>query len=131
MAIPWFALLKTVPWTDVITNAPAVANGARKLWNSVAKKSPTEAIPQAIKPVDNATEADVLASLRAELDSLQAASAELHQQMIASSELIKELAEQNSVLIKRVETSRIRLLWLTGTVALAIVLALASLALTL
>jgi hypothetical protein len=53
----------------------------------------------------------------------EAAVADLRQQMLASSELIKELAEQNTQLIKRVETNRKRLLWLAVfTAALAIYL---------
>ena len=39
MAIGWLAVLKMVPWSDVIENAPKVASGAKKLWNSVGKKS--------------------------------------------------------------------------------------------
>ena len=34
MAIPWLTLIKVVPWTDVIANAPKVVEGAKKLWGS-------------------------------------------------------------------------------------------------
>ena len=41
--------------------------------------------------------------------------------MLTSSELIKALADQNTELIKRIEVSRIRILWLAGaTVVLGI-----------
>jgi hypothetical protein len=43
---------------------------------------------------------------------MESALSDLHTQMLASSELIKALAEQNSQLIVRVETSRARLQWL-------------------
>ncbi|MDP3225514.1 MAG: hypothetical protein Q8M96_20455, partial [Rubrivivax sp.] len=41
MAIGWMTVLKLVPWGDVIKNAPAVAEGARKLWDS--RKTPAVA----------------------------------------------------------------------------------------
>lgn len=129
MAIPWITLLKTVPWTDVIANAPTVANGAKKLWNSVARKSPFPEIPLADENVANPTQEDILASVQKELHALKITTSELHQQMLTSSELIRELAEQNTALIKRVETYRVRLAWLTGAVVLVALLALAGLGL--
>ena len=30
-----------VPWPDVITNAPKVGDGAKKLWNAVGDKPPS------------------------------------------------------------------------------------------
>ena len=38
MAIGWLTILKSVPWTEVIKNAPKVAEGARKLWNAVGRQ---------------------------------------------------------------------------------------------
>lgn len=51
--------------------------------------------------------------------------------MLASSELIKALADQNTGLIKRAEANRVRLLWLSGAVVVAGVLAAISLAMVL
>jgi len=116
MAIPWLSVLKMVPWSEVISNAPKVAEGARKLWASVSRKetvakSSEEAGP-ALSP-----EAQSIVALQAQLTDLQ-------QQMLASSELIKALADQNTELIKRIEVSRIRILWLSGTtLALGLVVA--------
>lgn len=126
MAIPWFALLKTVPWTDVIANAPTVANGAKRLWNSVAGKSTLAEIPP-VGPQASASGQDETAAMRAELRALKITTTELHQQMLTSSELIRELAEQNTALIKRVESYRVRLAWLTAALALVAALALANL----
>lgn len=126
MAIPWFALLKTVPWTDVIANAPTVANGAKKLWNSVSGKSPVAEIPPAAPQATAPGESET-AAMRAELRALKITTTELHQQMLTSSELIRELAEQNTALIKRVESYRMRLWWLAVAVALVAALALANL----
>ena len=45
MAIPWLVVLQSVPWTDVIRNAPKVADGAKKLWNTVNRKTPAQESP--------------------------------------------------------------------------------------
>lgn len=123
MAIPWLTLLKTVPWTEVIVHAPKVANGARKLWQSVAGGSAQPEIPPG--PSRSDTAEDRLAAMEAEVRALRDSSAELHRQMLASSSLIRELAEQNTALIQRVETCRVRQLWLYGAVALLLFLVLA------
>jgi hypothetical protein len=100
MSIAWLTLLQNVPWSEVISNAPKVAAGAKKLWQASVKKSPASgtAAPTA---------------LEARVIKLETAVAELHAQMLASSELIKALAEQNAQLVQRVETHRRRLRWLT------------------
>lgn len=112
MALPWLAVLKIVPWTDVINNAPKVADGAKKLWNAIGKQPPA---PQKAAPAENAAAAPEAQSLTASrLAALEAATAQLHEQMLASSELIKALAEQNTELIGHIETSRVRMrrMWL-------------------
>ena len=48
MAAGWVTVLQMVPWGEVIKNAPKVADGAVKLWNSVSKKR-----------VDGETDSDV------------------------------------------------------------------------
>lgn len=121
MAIPWLTLLKTVPWTDVIANAPTVANGAKKLWNSVSGKTPPTAMPPS---ANDEAAAPGLATLEAEVRALKITTSELHQQMLTSSALIRELAEQNTALIKRVETYRVRLSWLAGGVGVLALLSL-------
>lgn len=125
MAIGWISLLKTVPWAQVIATAPVVAEGARKLWNGVAKKHASPPPAQHAPMRGGAENGD---PLQAQVDALEAVVADLHEQMLSSSELIKALAEQNTELIKRVESNRIRLLWLwiaivvLGAVGLARVL---------
>ena len=41
MAASWWKVLKTVPWSEVIHAAPQVATGARRLWDTVARRSGT------------------------------------------------------------------------------------------
>ena len=123
MAIGWLTVLKMVPWTDVISNAPVVADGAKKLWNAVAKKTPAAGADAAFSPSapHDSLNAPSLASLQMQVFATEAAVADLRQQMLASSELIKALAEQNTQLIERVEVNRARFVWLAVfTAALAI-----------
>ena len=117
MAIGWLTVLKMVPWSDVIGNAPVVADGAKKLWNAVAKKSPSPQRSVTGAPPALSPETDAIATLRAQLAVVEATALDLHQQMLVSSELIKALADQNTQLIGRVEVNRIRLLWLAGAAA--------------
>lgn len=126
MAIGLFTVLAAVPWKQVIENAPQVAEGARKLWRGVAGKpgeAPTAAAGQAAL-ADDARAGRVTA---ARMAAIEAHAEELHAQMLASSELINVLAEQNAQLVRRVEANRIRVLWLTAAVVIAVVIAIASL----
>lgn len=126
MALGWLMILQSVPWSEVIANAPKLADGAKKLWNAVAgkpalPKQPTSDRPAAVSPASPA-----LAALEARTVALEAAVSDLHGQMFASSELIKALAEQNALLVKRVEANRVRMLWLTaatGLLAIALIAA--------
>ena len=125
MAIGWLTVLKMVPWTDVISNAPKVAEGAKKLWGSVGKKP---AAP-VIAPIDAGVpaEAPSVIKLAARVAALEEASRELHSQMLASSELITTLAEQNAQLIQRIERNRVQLRWLAGVSGVSAVLGVAAL----
>jgi hypothetical protein len=136
MALPWLTILKTVPWTDVINNAPKVADGAKKLWQSVAKKtgqqppapdlaqgSTSDAAAETGLPYDAAQ----VARLLARVATLETTSAELHAQMLSSSELIKTLAEQNAALIKGIEANRARASRLAIACLISLVLAVAAL----
>ncbi len=124
MAIGWLSVLKAVPWTEVITNAPKVADGAKKLWNSVGKKAQP---PAAAAAPASATDAEQSAALQLRLTALEGATRELHEQMLASSEVLKALAEQNAQLIAGIEAARVRLRWLGGAALAACLIALASL----
>lgn len=122
MAIGWLTILKSVPWTEVIRNAPKVAEGARKLWNAVGKQRAGDEAAEAGAQPAASHEPHTLEALEARTAALEAAVSDLNQQMLASSELIKELAEQNAQLVKRIEAHRKRTLWLVAaTLVLAIV----------
>ena len=124
MAIGWLSVLKMVPWGDVISNAPKVADGAKKLWSAVAKKPPEAALPSAGAQSTLLPEAQSIALLQAQLAAAEAQIADLHNQMLESSKLIQALADQSTQLIKLFEVNRIRVLGLAGiTVVLGVVVA--------
>lgn len=102
MPISWLSVLQAVPWTEVIRNAPRVAEGARKLWSSVGRKGGEGTADDAALANDPATR----------IAQLETTVGELHAQMQASAELIKALAEQNAQLVARIESNRRRTLGL-------------------
>ena len=115
------SVLKMVPWRDVISSAPKVADGAKKLWDTVAKKAGVagESAPaDSTDAPQDLPASELLAQLQAQLAQQEQRLSELHQQMISSSELIQTLAEQNAQLVQRVEANRVRVRWLTLAVAL-------------
>jgi len=132
MAIPWLLVLRSVPWTEVIRNAPKVADGARKLWSSVAGSSATSPVASARQgqSVVRSPEERSLAGLEARVLELEDTVADLHAQMLASSEVIKALAEQNTQLIARVEANRVRALWMISATAVVGVIAITSVAMS-
>lgn len=131
MAISWLTVLQIVPWSDVINNAPKVVDGAKKLWNTVARNPAPPELPARDTAPAASPEAQAIAELAARVASLEANAADLHGQMLASSELIKALAEQNTQLITRIEANRVRTVWLAAATAVTALVAAIGLALAL
>ena len=125
MPIPWLTVLQSVPWSDVVRNAPKVAAGAKKLWDNVAHKGPAQQ-----GPADSATAVETeptLLSLKADVIALRAGSMLLQQQLAESSAMVSELAEQNTQLIAGMEALRRkqkRMLWALLVVAAVALIAL-------
>lgn len=111
----WITAFKVIPWSDVLAAAPAVAQGAKKLWSSVRKSSTDVAVDEA-------------GSVEGRLHALEAQLAELKQENAASSELIKTLAEQNARLVEVVGVLKTRMQVLS---ALSIILSLGAVVLAL
>lgn len=111
MAVGWISLLSAVPWKEVISKAPAIADGAKKLWNTVTKRVPVENTSPLEIPSDASTDAEIIPRLLLKINEVDVCLSELQKQMLTSSELIQALALQNNELIKRVEANRIRLRW--------------------
>jgi len=131
MPIPWLVVLQSVPWTDVIKNAPKVAEATKKLWSTVGKKAPMQELPAASSEISLSPESEAIAVLQARLAAMEAATTDLHSQMLASSELIKTLADQNTQLVERMEATRIRIVWLAGATAAFGIIAVLAIALVL
>ena len=125
MPIPWVTVLQVVPWSEVIRNAPKVTEGAKKLWKAVGKKPAASEMAET-SPQPLVSPEQTMDELKARADSLEVTVADLHEQMFAASELIKALADQNTQLIRRIETNRVHMIWLTvatllvGTAALLV-----------
>jgi hypothetical protein len=107
MAIGWMTVLAAVPWTEVIKNAPKVAEGAKKLWGTVGSKGGKAASTNVAARQSSDPDVRIVA--------LEATVDELNKQMQASAELIKVLAEQNAQLVQHIESNRKR------TVVLAVI----------
>ena len=131
MAISWLSVLQAVPWSDVISNAPKVAEGARKLWKSVGPRGADDAA----EPADDSAAASgpalppdqALLSLQGRVRALESAVEGLRGQLQQSSELINALAEQNAQLVQRIELNRQRLQRTLVLAAAAAVLAVGAL----
>jgi TolA-binding protein len=108
MAIGWLTVLQSVPWSEVVRNAPKVASGAKKLWGSVANKNGVDHAAdlqaQSRQPPEHLT----LGNLQAQITTLQSVAGELQQRLTESTGLITALAEQNAQLIQRIEAMRKR-----------------------
>lgn len=127
MAIGWLTVLSQVPWTEVINNAPKVADGAKKLWKSVSGKSSVASTPKSASQVPVSAEALSPVAMEARIRELEEVVGELHAQMVASSELMKQLAEQNTQLVQRIEANRVRTLWLAALSVAGLVIAVVAL----
>lgn len=127
MAIGWMAVLQLVPWSDVISNAPKIAEGAKKLWSTVGKKPPVGDMA----PLAADDRPSSMAAMEKRLHAMEVAASELHEQMLASADLIRTLAEQNTQLVKRIEVNRARLLMLAAVTVVVAIVAITSLSLLL
>ena len=127
MPIPWLTVLSNVPWKDVISTAPKVAEGAKKLWKAVGKKSGVAENDGATNEPLASTETQTIATLDSRIHSLKADIAALNQAMYSSSELIKALAEQNTQLIRSIEIFRGRVLRLGLVTVLSLIIGLLAL----
>ena len=113
-------VLANVPWGQVIDAAPKVAEGATKLWGAVTrrKKSDADLAPDAgATPPAPGQPEDELHRLRADVRALHISVSELRDELLAATGLIKQLADQNTLLVQRVELHRRRLALVSYTAA--------------
>ncbi len=123
MAIPWLAVaFKAIPWREVVTAAPSIVEGTKRLWSSVTRteKQPSPATEQSNEP--SSTQSGQLSALEARLLALDARTTEIAREAVTSAELIKSLAEQSAQLVHAVEILQLRthkLVWFTVALGLA------------
>lgn len=113
----WLSALKLVPWTDVVRNAPLIADGAKKLWGAVGRKSASKA------PLEASIERSqpTLELLDGRTTALDDRVQQLERDMSASSELIKALADQQTQLVAALARVRTRQRWIMLVCAVLIV----------
>ena len=120
MAAGWWTVLRTVPWSDVISAAPQVANGARRLWDTVNRNRqgmPDE--PMGVAPGMAGQEDDVFDILIRSVERNDAEITDLRNQMRSASEIIANLADQNAQLIAKMDAQRQKMTWMGVTAALS------------
>lgn len=98
MALPWLALIKAVPWTDVVAHAPTVLNAAKKLWNPQSGKALGAGASGAGAPVQRSPEAR-MAALEEQL-------AEALAQLADTNQLVQDMAEQQARMLVQIEDNR-------------------------
>lgn len=124
MAIGWLTILKMVPWSDVVSNAPKIAEGAKKLWDAAGKKPAPGARVATAAQARLSPGAQELSGLESRITDVQAAVADLQKEMVDSSRIVKALADQNTQLVQRV-------LWLRRALVVVAIAAATSLVLLL
>jgi hypothetical protein len=127
MAAGWWTVLKTVPWSEVISAAPQVATGARRLWDTVNRKPGAVDPASGLSPEMAAQEDDIIGLLIARSEQNDAELNDLRSQMRAASELIANLADQNAQLIAKMDVQRQKITWLGVTAGLSGMLAVVAL----
>ncbi|MET0350388.1 MAG: hypothetical protein ABW067_11410 [Rhizobacter sp.] len=100
--------LKVVPWGDVITAAPAIVKGARKMF-SRTEDEPAPVVPPGADPHER-------------LRLLEARLQEMAEREQASAKLIEALAEQNAAVVGAINVLRARARWLLAINAVLLVL---------
>jgi uncharacterized coiled-coil protein SlyX len=121
MPAGWVTVLQMVPWGEVIKNAPKVADGAVKLWNSVSKKKVYDETGSEVSDVILASDPEAVEKLEHRLLAAEQTISDLQTQVVQSAEVIKELASQNTQLVAQIEANRKAVTVLGVALALALV----------
>jgi hypothetical protein len=105
-------VLANIPWGQVVESAPKIAQGAGRLWETVRKPTPpSEASPEA--PSE-------LQQLQLQAQALTAQVQSLEDEMRATAQLVKDLAEQNAMLVQRMQAQQRQARWALGLGAVAL-----------
>ena len=107
MPIPWPAVFKAIPWTQVATAAPAILDQARKLVGKVRQKdtgpSPTES------SASSPPQVNPFLTVEARLSHVEGRIEGISEEALSSAELLKSLAEQNAQLVQAMDMLSMKL----------------------
>lgn len=109
MPIPWPALFKALPWTQLVAAAPAILEQAKKLVVEVRRKD-IVAVRNTEFTRGSEPSPDSLSVIKGRLSHVEARIEEVADEAVASAVLLKSLAEQNAQLMSslQVVSSRVR-----------------------
>lgn len=107
MAIGLITTFKIIPWSDVLTAAPYIVQGAEKLWGIITRKTTRQRSDDQAEGKAS-TRSESWPVLDSRVHSIELLTGELHKEVLLSSELIKSLAQQNARLVQAVEILRVR-----------------------
>lgn len=124
-------VLSNIPWGQVIDAAPRIAEGAGRLWEAARNlrktRAPEPEGPDAAgAPAAQPTESERMQTRIADLEATVQA---MREQMQASAQVVKELADQNALLVQRIEVARQRVVLLAAAGAVVALALMATLAL--
>lgn len=109
-----FTVLTNIPWGVVVENAPKVADGAAKLWNTVTRWKKSDPVQNGQIDAPTLKPMSETESVSTRLHTVEESVRHLNEQMHASTALIKDLADQNTLLVQRIELHRLRQVRLTA-----------------
>ncbi len=92
--------LKSLPWSSIISNAPLIVDGAKKLVSLVKSKPAAEGIP----PVPDSFAGDP----RSEVGALLARVQRLEEEQRQAAELVRAMAESQAQMTEVLEALRAR-----------------------
>lgn len=108
MAVPWLALAKAVPWSDVIEHAPGVLQAARKMLSRKSAEAADEAAATVPVPEPGGPP-PTLAELAVQCQAARAEAARLRSQLTETQQLLQDLAEQQARILTQVDDNRVQI----------------------
>ena len=106
MAIPLMAVLKAIPWGQVIENAPQLVDGAQRLFSRLKKdkeRTPDVIVPD---PSPDEDEGERLRMLERYVQENRLELQQLHQNLSDTADLLSHLTGQNAKMVDEIDLLR-------------------------
>ena len=106
MAIPLMAVLKAIPWGQVIENAPQLVDGAQKLFSRLKKdkeRTPDVIVPDTFSGED---EGGRLLALERYVQENRLELKQLYQNLSDTADLLNHLTGQNAKMVDEIDLLR-------------------------